>query len=446
MTVTSEELRRQLFRDFGQEQFPDRVPINLKVLSKRSYLEYEEWKVEYDVQLADTMPAEAGWRVPAYLLVPRVREMPMPAMVCLHQCAGDCTVGKEAVVGKVPWSPTSNMPYFEADGRVSFDRADQAYGYELVHEGFVVLAPDSINCGERNIEAIRQPGEVKMCHRIIDPHLGMEAEFKRTIDGMRAVDLLESLDFVDSDRIGAIGHSMGAAGVYWLMAFDDRVKAGIMGSQHMDGVGGRFYPLIAPRPLMALWGEFDAGDQTALQEAYDFAHDSYRQVGAPDNLLICKMRAGHRFADEFKWEAYKRLKEHFGILPERKPESLLSMARDARHATSNGWQDYNVTFPEVAGLETRVVVNREQMVSAISALFLYLFDRSSDVSLSVISETADHRPSLRCTCTSPRPLAIDPTPAGSESLRGARQILAEHDAECVWDHSSEAISCRVLFP
>jgi hypothetical protein len=55
-------------------------------------------------------------------------------MVCLHQCALDCTVGKEAVVGKVPWSSSNNSWFMNADPseakdlRMTFDRADQALG------------------------------------------------------------------------------------------------------------------------------------------------------------------------------------------------------------------------------------------------------------------------------------------------------------------------------
>ena len=445
MTVTRDELRRELFMGFGEERFPDPIPINLKILSKRSFLEYEEWKIEYDVETVDTMPTEAGWRVPAYLLVPRVREKPLPAMLCLHQCAEDCVVAKEAVVGKVPWAPANNTTFFETDGRVSLDRTDQAYGYELVHEGFVVLAPDSINCGERNIDAIRRPGQVKICHQIIDPHLGKEAEFKRTIDGMRAIDVLESLDFVDSERIGAVGHSMGAAGVYWLMAFDERVKAGIMGSRHMGGTEGRFYPLIAPRLFMALWGAFDCGDQKELQDAYDYAHDCYSKVGAPDNVLIRKLDVGHRFADEFKWEAYKKLKEYFGILPERNSVSLVSMAEDARRVTSDSWHDQNVSFPVVTGRDCRVFVNRVQMVSAIAGLYLYLSDRSSDISLTVSVDGTTGRPCLHCVCTSDQAIPKDPPPAGCESLRGVRQILAEHDAELGWEHSGKDATYRIVF-
>ena len=441
-----DELRHEFLRSIGQERFPEPVPLNMKVLWKRTYLEHEEWKIEYDVESAATMPAEAGWKVPAYLLIPRGRSKPMPAMLCFHQCAEDCVVAKEVVVGKAPWVPTNNWAFFKADGRVSIDRSDQAYGYELVHEGFVVLAPDSVNCGERNIEAIRQPGENKICHQIIDPHLGMESLFKRITDCLRAVDVLQSLDFVDSQRIGAAGHSMGAGQVFLSMVFDERVKAGILGS--WAGMWPRLYPLIAPRLFMGLCGEFDVEDQNQADNeyAYDYAHRCYQEANAPDNIWIWKYDCGHQFADEFKWQAYKRLKAYFGILPARELVCLKSIVEEARRVTSEGWQANFVTFPEVSGQECSITANREQVVSAIAGLILYLTDKSVEVTLRATVAPCDGQSCLEFVCTGNPPIPKERTPAQLESLRGVSQILAEYDTELQWEDRGHELSCRVVFP
>ena len=356
-------------------------------------------------------------------------------------------IAKEAVVGKVPWAATRQTTFSELEGRVVVDRADQAYGFELVHQGFVVLAPDSINCGERNIEAIREVGQNRICHQIIDPHLGREAQFKRVFDGLRAVDVLQSLDFVDSEKIGAIGHSMGAEDVYWLMAFDDRVKAGVLGSRHIGGVAGRFYPLLAPRLFIALWAAFDCGDQQELQEAFDFARQSYEAVGAAENLLIQRLDCGHRFIDEFKWTAYKRLKEYFDILPQRSMVSLAAMVADARTATSDAWGDQHVVFPEpeVAG-ECRVMVNGREMTSAIAALYLYLLDRSARPELRVSIKEEVDGVDLRCCVPSDKPLPADAVAGGFETLRGVKQVVAEHDASLACNHSEGELMYTISFP
>ena len=51
---------------------------------------------------------------------------------------------------------------------------------------------------------------------------------KRIWDASRAVDLLQSLDCVDPDRIGMIGHSLGAGTTFWAMAHDERIRAGVI--------------------------------------------------------------------------------------------------------------------------------------------------------------------------------------------------------------------------
>ena len=93
---------------------PDPPPLNLQVLHKRRLDTYEEWKIEYTVESAEMMPAIAGRKVPAYLLIPTNGKPPYPAVVANHQCYQDCDIGKDAVVGKAHLRP------------------DQVYAFELV--------------------------------------------------------------------------------------------------------------------------------------------------------------------------------------------------------------------------------------------------------------------------------------------------------------------------
>lgn len=446
-----DELRRSLYQGFGVEGFPDAPPLNLKILWKRTFLEYEEWKIEYDVETAATMPAEAGWRVPAYLLIPRGRKQPMPAMICSHQCAIDCTVAKEAVVGKAPWveikgAPTKDWDFSDTPSRVSIDRLDQAYGYELVHEGFVVLAPDAINCGERNVETVRQLGENRKCWHIINPHLGQhESIFKRVIDARRAVDVLESLDFVDAQRIGAIGHSMGSGITFHLMAFDDRVKAGVLSGLGVRGEA--FYQLIAPRLFLGLYGNFDSKDpdqQARDRRSFEYAYSCYEKANAPENILIRELDCGHRFADEFKWEAYKRLKEHFGIFTPREPVSLMSVVKEAREEARPWFEANHVLFTEVSGQDSSIMADRKQLVSAFVGLILYLTDRSIEVTVRAVLSAEAGRNLASFVCTGSPPIPMDAPPSTFESLRRVRQVLAEHDAVLEWEHSENELIYRAV--
>ncbi|HEX6985066.1 MAG TPA: sialidase, partial [Planctomycetaceae bacterium] len=141
---------------------------------------------------------------------------------------------------------------------------------------------------------------------------------------------------VDSDRIGAIGHSLGAKEVLYLMAFDDRVKAGVASE---GGVGLTFtnwdapwylgpeardpaFPrdhhellaLAAPRPLLILAGESGPGaaDGDRTWPYVAAAREVYRLYGEPARLGLLNHRQGHRLSPEtaekaFEWlEAYLR--------------------------------------------------------------------------------------------------------------------------------------------
>ena len=290
-----EELMAALM-DLGP--MPDAPPLDLEILDKRTKngdILYEEWKIRYTVETSETMPELAGQTVPAYLLIPRSDEYepPYPAMICHHQCNVDCLLAKEAVVGNVLYRP------------------EQAYGYELVSQGFVVLAPDALNCGERNIATIRKADECKLCHAELG-EFESHYPYKSAHEARRRVDLLESLDFVDSDRIGAIGHSMGAGATFYAMAYDRRIKAGITSC----GGAFKFLPLLSPRLLISGEGELEKRtpeQHERITEVFSRAKDFYEADGAPENLIFRRMKYAHYFPEEFKREAYKRLKEHFGM-------------------------------------------------------------------------------------------------------------------------------------
>ena len=45
-------------------------------------------------------------------------------------------------------------------------------------------------------------------------------------DLSRALDYLETLDFIDPARVGCVGHSHGGITTLFAMAFDERIKVG----------------------------------------------------------------------------------------------------------------------------------------------------------------------------------------------------------------------------
>ena len=95
-----------------------------------------------------------------------------------------------------------------------------AFADDLAQRGYVTLAPDSITAGER----IDQYGAFDTRgHYQRNP--GLSAMGKMLHDAQRAIDVLLQTEGVDEERIGAIGHSLGAEEALMLAAFDERVQA-----------------------------------------------------------------------------------------------------------------------------------------------------------------------------------------------------------------------------
>ena len=102
----------------------------------------------------------------------------------------------------------------------------------LVKQGYVVLVYDPVGQGERRIfydpRLEGSPvGEATSEHEMvgIQSLLGGESIARYMIwDGMRAIDLLQSLPYVDPKRIGISGCSGGGTLTAYLAALDDRLQ------------------------------------------------------------------------------------------------------------------------------------------------------------------------------------------------------------------------------
>lgn len=139
--------------------------------------------------------------ITAYLLIPNHVKLPAPAIVAMHQTVNS---GKDEVVG--------------LDGYRDF-----AYGHELATRGYVVIAPDYLTAGER----IYPSEESFASAPFYEQYPDWSMVGKNIEDSMAAVDVLHTLDYVDKDKIGAIGHSHGGHNTIFAMALDERIKAGV---------------------------------------------------------------------------------------------------------------------------------------------------------------------------------------------------------------------------
>ena len=186
---TREAIKKLLLRDLVAVD-PPQLPAEYEVISEVKQKGYVEQKIRYRVDEQE--------KINAYLLIPEKKQEKTPAVVVYHQTTEE---GKEEAVGH--------------SGRESL-----YFGPELTQRGYIVLAPDSIAAGER----ITKSGafDTRDFYRT---HPNTSALGRMIQDGRRAIDILQAVPGVDAERIGTIGHSLGAENSLFVAAFDERVKA-----------------------------------------------------------------------------------------------------------------------------------------------------------------------------------------------------------------------------
>jgi hypothetical protein len=280
------EQRPQLLEKWYEFLGPMPQPgaLMLKVLKTDRAGTVDRSLVEYD--------GEPGLRVQGWLLEPRERSGRLPALVGLHQ--------------------TTNASIDEIAGVSGPD--SMQIGLKLARRGFVVFCPrcflwqDAVNLNA----AVEQ-------HRQRHPNTTGMA--KMLYDARRAVDLLESLGSVDRDRIGAIGHSLGAKEAFYLAAFDERIRAAVscegglgFRSTNWDApwylgpaIRSEDFPLnhhqllalIAPRPFLVIGGESGPGaaDGDRSWVLLNAATPVWKLYGTPQRLGLLNHRQGHSIPD-----------------------------------------------------------------------------------------------------------------------------------------------------
>ncbi|HLV00287.1 MAG TPA: acetylxylan esterase, partial [Acidobacteriota bacterium] len=208
VTGMRKELRR-LMGVVSSEGFP---------LSPRtSLIEVNENFAAYQV-LLDVAPGLEAW---GHLLVPRNLTGRAPAVIAQH--GGGGTPAMVTGVG------------FEGD------TAYHAFGRHLAGRGYVVFAPMIAVANipfpdaEDRLEAIRLG-----LLRAINPKVRMAASLgmmRTSIEQARLgriVNFLQSLDFVDGERIGYYGLSYGGYSAIWMTALEPRIKATVISGHFND--------------------------------------------------------------------------------------------------------------------------------------------------------------------------------------------------------------------
>ncbi len=305
-------------------------PLHARVLEVKEFPKFTRKKIEYI--------GDPGEPIRAWLFIPKTisasfvrlsspkndsaQTHKFPAILCLHQTVRS---GKDQTAGVDELKP------------------ELEYGPLLAERGFVTLCPDVICFGERY-----QVGGTFYCHygdavRIYKGNAGRSILSKMVDDTMRAVDYLQSLPEVDASRIGCIGHSHGGYGTLFAMAFDPRIKAGVVScgfttfrwdptparwfrntaliprlggfESHMQGTPIDFHHLfaaISPRPLFISAALQDSifphlGDTEWMRSDVKAV---YARANKPENFQLFTFEGGHGFVPEARDRAWAFFDEH----------------------------------------------------------------------------------------------------------------------------------------
>lgn len=195
-------MKKEIYKLLGK--FEENKDLNLKEIRNEEFEDYTRKLIEYNVN--------SNERVQSYLLIPKQNKSIYPAILAIHQHAGNWNIGKAEVVGL-----TDNDMY--------------SYGLDLVKRGYVVIAPDIIcfesRQGEGEYKEDREGQKAferfMFCDYLVN---GSTLQTKTLHDLSVAIDVLCSLSYVDKDNIGAIGHSLGGQETIWIEWVDERIKVG----------------------------------------------------------------------------------------------------------------------------------------------------------------------------------------------------------------------------
>lgn len=245
----------------------------------------------------------------AMMLIPEKLTKPAPCIFWLHSSSFD---HRQLLV------PNTNG-------------GEEPLGVTFIKRGWVVFAPDAAWYGDRAGQ-----GPAGITETTANQHQSQHKFhlwFGRTLWGIFVRDDQVALDYlctrpeVDQKRIGATGISMGSTRSWWLAAVDDRIQAvvgvacltryeqlirhgqlrqhgvyyfvnGLLKHFDVEGV----ISLIAPRPVLFLTGELDAGSpadgiriiEEKVDNLYDtlLARERFRSIRYPD--------VGHVYTPEMR--------------------------------------------------------------------------------------------------------------------------------------------------
>ena len=300
-------IRRRMMEVMGRLPSEERrVPLRIEIIEEEDCGSYVRRLIEFQ--------SEPSSRTPAYLCIPKTclsGDRVAPGILCLHPT--DDRVGHKVVLG------LGGLP-----GR--------NYAEELAQQGFITIAPSY------PLLADYQPDLEQLGYS--------SGTMKAVWDNMRAVDLLQSLEFVESGAIGAIGHSLGGHNAIYTAVFDSRIRAiatSCAFDSYLDYKGGdirgwtseRYMPelldyrleeipfdfhellgALAPRGVFVSAPKGDSNFQwESVARIISAVESVYSLFGAESSLRARYPDCGHDFPEAMRSEAYEFLAEQLSETP-----------------------------------------------------------------------------------------------------------------------------------
>lgn len=309
-----QEIRAQLWKLLGDLP-PRPAKVSVQTMSREDRGDYLLEKFTFD--------NGAGATVPGYLLLPKNASEKSPAILYCHWHGGQYDIGKEELF------KTNATPV--------------PLGPALANAGYVVIAIDAYGFGERNGHGPGGQAEKGSAGELTASKFNLW--IGRCLWGMILRDDLIALDYlcsrpeVDANRIGVTGISMGATRTWWIMALDDRPRAGVavacltryqdlIATESLKAHGIYYFvpgilkhfdteaivALAAPRPMLFMTGEKDAGSPTEgirkIEAAVKPVYGLYGDAAKPHFRSVLYPDLGHVYTPEMWEQTQKWLAEY----------------------------------------------------------------------------------------------------------------------------------------
>ena len=315
---------------------PKKEPLRVDTLETTALDGGVKYKIRYFIEPGNPVLETPDDWGSAYLFVPSLPSgKKAPAIVAMHQDDVYYHIGKSEPAGLMGDST-------------------MFYGRELFERGYIVMCPDRFYHADRrktcqdwgNLSENDYERDFFTQQKRIGVLLaeGRNTWGKEAYDFSRAVDVLVAMPEVDTDNIGAIGHSAGANALSYCLFYEPRVKAAVancgtteinnyynynrpgtmpaslaLPSSVKFGINTHDYiAAIAPRALFISegahqWGDGhpDPSDKRFAAELELFKDKYLKNDGTDIEIVLFEENGGrHCFPKGVKEQAYSWLDKH----------------------------------------------------------------------------------------------------------------------------------------